>query len=42
MTMGIAMLRAQMQGSDDPEAREMLAMMEMFSAMLEGGELDIP
>jgi hypothetical protein len=31
-----------MQGSDDPEAREMLAMMELFSTLLSGGELDLP
>jgi hypothetical protein len=42
MTMGLTVLRAQMQGSDEPEAREMLVMLDQFSAVLAGEELDIP
>jgi hypothetical protein len=40
--MGIAMARSQLQNSDDPEAREMLAMMDLFAAILEGEEMDLP
>lgn len=42
MTMGMTVLRAQLQGSDDPEAREMLAMLELLSAMLAGEGMELP
>jgi hypothetical protein len=40
--MGIAMARSQLQNSDDPEAKEMLVMMDLFAAILNGDEMDIP
>lgn len=42
MTMAIAAVRMQLQGSTDPEEQGLLAVVEMFATMLEGGELDLP
>jgi hypothetical protein len=42
MTMAISVVRTQLQGSTDPEEMGLLAVVEMFARMLEGGELDLP
>lgn len=42
MTLGMAALQVQLQGSSDPEAREMLAAMQLFSSLMSGGEMDLP
>ncbi len=42
MNLSIAAVRAQLQGSTDPEEQGLLAVVEMFARMLEGGELDLP
>jgi hypothetical protein len=42
MRMGIALARAELENSDEPEAREMLAMIDLFASILTGEEMDIP
>jgi hypothetical protein len=42
MSMSLTAIRAQLQGSTDPEEQDLLDVMEMFARMLEGGELDLP
>lgn len=42
MSMAVAAVRLQLQGSTDPGERGMLAVVEMFATMLEGGEMDLP
>ena len=42
MTMGIAAVRMQLGSSTDPEEQGLLALVEMFARLLEGGEMDMP
>ncbi|HST60663.1 MAG TPA: hypothetical protein VLK84_18325 [Longimicrobium sp.] len=42
MSMSITAVRAQLEGSTDPEEQGLLAVVEMFAKMLDGGELDLP
>jgi hypothetical protein len=42
MTLGVAALQMQLQGSSDPEAQEMLAAMQLFSSLLSGDGMDLP
>ncbi|HYW13605.1 MAG TPA: hypothetical protein VE871_16710 [Longimicrobium sp.] len=39
---GLAAVQTQLQGSTDPEEQGLLAVVEMFAKMLEGGEMDLP
>jgi len=41
MRMGIAMARTQLENSDEPEAKEMLLMIDLFAAILTGDEMDL-
>lgn len=41
MRIGIAMARTQLENSDEPEAKEMLMMIDLFSAILTGDEMDL-
>jgi hypothetical protein len=42
MVLGIAAIQAQLQSSGEPEAREMLAAVQLFAALMQGGEMDLP
>jgi hypothetical protein len=42
MMMGIGAMQARLQESDEPEAKEMLAAIQLFSALVSGGEMDLP
>jgi hypothetical protein len=42
MLAGMEAMRAELQGSDNPQARQMLAALELFGRMITEGELDMP